>query len=114
MSTQTYALLFYGFPVEEEDVPEQGFKPWELDERIPEAGLGRKVRCVCYGPYDEYSYALAIHKPFVQVDDYDLLKPVPKRDAKKEAEWNKRLQAAALVLGVKFKKPGWYLAPWRF
>lgn len=114
VSTQTYALLFYGFPVEDEDC--QGFPAWELEERISDARLGRQVRNVSFGPFDDYSEALAIRKPFVQVDADSLtpLKAVPTQDYMLEEEWDKRLKTAAETLGVTFKQPRWYVAPWRF
>ncbi len=116
MSTQTYALLFYGFPVEGKDILNQSFEPWELVERISDAGLGRKVRCVSYGPFDDYSQALAIYKPFIQVDADSLVpcRPIPERGAALMARWDETLKKAAETLGVTFKKPGLYVAPWRF
>jgi hypothetical protein len=114
MSTQTYALLFYGFPVEDEDCT--GFLSWELEQTITDARLGRQVRAVSYGPFDNNSTALAIRKPFVQVevDSLTPLAAVPKQVGDLTTEYQLVLKAAAAKLGVEYKTPGWYIAPQRF
>jgi len=114
MSIQTYALMFYGFSVGPKDIPSG--EPWHLEGNITTAAIGRQVRAVTYGPFDDYSYALALRKPFVKADTDDLAPLVaapPTGSPERMAEWDKRLKEAAETLGVKFKPPRWYVAPWR-
>jgi hypothetical protein len=108
-------LAFFGFRVEPEDVIDQAFEPWELDEKISDAALRGKVKDVTFGPFDNYSHALAVRQSYTEVNA-DALHPIarfPNTDPSTLSDWDVVLQEAAATLGVTMKVPRWYIAPLR-
>ena len=112
MSIQTYAMMFYGFPVEDDDVIDKKFKIWELEERICDMNLEQKVRSVSYGLFDNNLQALALYHPYFQAD-IDLINPL--QSVSTQFYYDKMiLISAAKRLGIVYKDPNWYLTPARW
>jgi len=108
VNINTYAIVFFGFPVGPDDVP---FKTWELYDKLSQANL-KGVEAVEYGSYDRNEMALAIART-VKRFDLETRSPVqtiPLHDSPLlPVKWAETLKKAALSLGIRVSsEPQWY------
>jgi len=108
VSINTYAVVFFGFPVGPEDVP---YKTQELWGKIRETNL-KGVMTVEYGPYDKTSTAFAITDSYryFDLDDRPPIQPIPLQENPfLPVRWAEILKEAAKALGIGVSsEPQWY------